>query len=156
MSKYRNTELIDELIIHCAATPNGKNFTIADIDDWHKERGFQRSAAFVGVSDYTYKHVGYHIVIDLYGNIQNGRKFDETGAHARGHNSRAIGICLIGTDKFTIEQWDTLKYFVESVLNRFPDIKIAGHNEISNKICPGFNVQKWFKGGMKPAYNGVA
>ena len=32
---------IKEIIIHCAATPEGKNFTVKDIDVWHKARGFK-------------------------------------------------------------------------------------------------------------------
>ncbi|MGM9780085.1 MAG: N-acetylmuramoyl-L-alanine amidase, partial [Prevotella sp.] len=31
---------IDEIIVHCAATPEGKDYTVAQIDRWHKERGF--------------------------------------------------------------------------------------------------------------------
>ena len=32
---------ISEIIVHCAATPEGKAFTVADIDAWHKKRGFR-------------------------------------------------------------------------------------------------------------------
>ena len=46
---------IDEIIIHCAATPEGKHFTVADIDAWHKKRGF--------------KCIGYHFVIYLDGSV---------------------------------------------------------------------------------------
>ena len=31
---------ITKLIVHCSATPEGKDFTIADIKRWHLERGF--------------------------------------------------------------------------------------------------------------------
>ena len=27
---------INEIIIHCSATPEGKDYTVADIDRWHK------------------------------------------------------------------------------------------------------------------------
>ena len=31
---------IDSIIIHCLATKVGQDFTAADIDRWHRERGF--------------------------------------------------------------------------------------------------------------------
>ena len=46
---------ISEIIVHCAATPEGKHFTVADIDAWHKKRGF--------------KCIGYHFVIYLDGSV---------------------------------------------------------------------------------------
>lgn len=30
------------IIVHCSATPNGRPHNAADIDRWHKERGFDR------------------------------------------------------------------------------------------------------------------
>ena len=31
---------IDTIIVHCSATKAGQDFTAADIDRWHRERGF--------------------------------------------------------------------------------------------------------------------
>lgn len=31
---------IDMLVVHCSATPGGKDFTAKDIDRWHRERKF--------------------------------------------------------------------------------------------------------------------
>ena len=59
--------VIDEIIVHCAATPEGMNFTVKDIDCWHRERGF--------------KCIGYHYVIYLDGSIHTGRPESEIGAH---------------------------------------------------------------------------
>lgn len=50
---------ISEIIIHCAATPEGKHFTVADIDAWHKKRGF--------------RCIGYHFVIYLDGSVHEAR-----------------------------------------------------------------------------------
>lgn len=36
---------IDTLIIHCAATPNGRWTSVLDIDYWHKQAGFKRASA---------------------------------------------------------------------------------------------------------------
>lgn len=73
---------ITELILHCSATPEGKDFSTTDIDRWHKARGF--------------KMIGYHYVIRLDGTIEQGRPLEMTGAHCKGHNAHSIGICYIG------------------------------------------------------------
>lgn len=46
---------IKEIIIHCSATKEGRNFTVADIDRWHRERGL--------------RCIGYHFVIYRDGSI---------------------------------------------------------------------------------------
>ena len=59
---------IDEIIIHCAATPEGKNFTVAQIRDWH-------------VNGNGWKDIGYHYVIYLDGSVHKGRPIEQVGAH---------------------------------------------------------------------------
>lgn len=70
---------IKEIIIHCSATKEGRNFTVADIDRWHRERGM--------------RCIGYHFVIYRDGSIHVGRAIEEVGAHCKGHNSISIGVC---------------------------------------------------------------
>lgn len=155
MSKYRNESKIKEIIIHCAATPNGRDFTADDIELWHKENKFSRSDAFIGVNKFTRKHVGYHSVITLDGQVEETRKHDETGAHAIGFNETSLGICMIGTDKFTSEQWSALKNHVQALINAYPTVVVIGHNEISIKLCPGFDVQQWLSSRMRPQDNQI-
>jgi N-acetylmuramoyl-L-alanine amidase len=128
---------IDRIIIHCAATPNGRYHTAADIDQWHKERGWTG--------------IGYHWVIKTDGVVEAGRDEEEVGAHAAGYNENSIGVCLIGTDKFSIEQWDALAACIEDLISRY-DASILGHNELPavNKACPGFSVAKWVENGFIP------
>ena len=74
---------IDEIIIHCTATPEGKDKTVEQIRKEHiKNRGF---------SD-----IGYHLVIYLDGSVHEGRNMDIAGAHCTGHNSHSIGIAYVG------------------------------------------------------------
>ena len=77
-----NTRRIDKIIIHCSATPEGKDFTVDQIRQWHLDRGF---------SD-----VGYHYVIYRDGSVHRGRPETQVGAHTTGYNSYSIGICYIG------------------------------------------------------------
>lgn len=77
-----NKRIIKEIIVHCSATPEGKDFTVSDIKRWHLERGF---------SD-----IGYHYVIYRDGSINEGRSESIAGAHCTGHNTISIGVCYIG------------------------------------------------------------
>ena len=44
---------IDSVIIHCSATKAGMDFSVADIDRWHRARGMNG--------------IGYHYVVRLDG-----------------------------------------------------------------------------------------
>jgi N-acetylmuramoyl-L-alanine amidase len=139
---------INQIVIHCAATPNGKPFTISDIDNMHKARGFKRDSQAARNLNPHLKSVGYHRVIEIDGTISVGRGFEEIGAHVHGNNAHSIGICMIGTDKFTQSQWMALRQCVidtighissrtiitaESAANTLKDIKVSikGHRDYS-------------------------
>ncbi|WP_417623150.1 N-acetylmuramoyl-L-alanine amidase [Parasphingorhabdus sp.] len=129
---------ISELIIHCSATPEGKNFTARDIDRWHKQRGW--------------RGIGYHYVVLLDGTIQEGRPLRQIGAHVRGHNRGTIGICYIGgvakdgrtaKDTRTPAQKRALLEICKRLTRKFPSIqKVTGHNQYAAKACPSFDVRK--------------
>ncbi|MEC4750014.1 N-acetylmuramoyl-L-alanine amidase [Methylomicrobium sp. Wu6] len=158
----RPLDRINEIIIHCAATPNGKWFTAFDIDQWHAKRGFKRDPRQAQYSPH--KHIGYHFVIGIKGGVEIGRNQYEIGAHCQGRNLSSIGICLVGTDKFTIRQWDALKALVLALLMKFPNAHVLGHRDTSpdangdghidrsewTKTCPGFDVYTWLRGEMQP------
>lgn len=142
---------IKQIIIHCAATPNGKAFDVADIDDWHVNRGFKRRAAAKADHLPHIQSCGYHHIITIDGTIQQGRSHREMGAHTKGYNKDSIGICIIGTDQFTKEQWAALKTLVSGLLYQYPDSNVHGHYEFnSHKTCPCFDVQVWLDNDMTP------
>ena len=128
-----NIREIKELIIHCSDTPEGKHFTVEDIDRWHKERGW--------------KGIGYHYVIYLDGSIHRGRPQSQVGAHCKGHNKNSIGICYIGgrglngkpKDTRTEEQKESLLELLRSLKCRYPKAGIFGHRDFANKACPSFD-----------------
>ena len=129
---------IEEIIIHCSATPEGRNVTVKDIDAWHRQRGFQC--------------IGYHYVIYLDGSVHEGRKEELIGAHCSGHNGKSIGICYIGgldrngkpKDTRTEEQRKALVRLISTLRTRYPKATVHGHNEFANKACPCFDVRKEF------------
>ena len=61
---------INKIIIHCTATPEGRDVSVDTIRQWHLDRGW---------SD-----IGYHYIIDLEGNLHEGRPVERQGAHVRG------------------------------------------------------------------------
>lgn len=127
---------IDKIIIHCSATPEGKDYTVADIDRWHRQRGF--------------RCIGYHYVVYRDGSIHEGRSLSEVGAHCLGQDANSIGICYIGgceahsqvpKDTRTQAQTASLIELVKKLRMQFPGATVHGHNEFTNKDCPCFNVK---------------
>ena len=132
---------ITEIILHCSATPEGKDFRAADIDRWHRAKGW--------------KCIGYNYVIDLDGTIEGGRSLEMTGAHTIGHNANSIGICYIGgidgksvpKDTRTVPQKESMFALVRQLLLAFNlTLKdVHCHNEFANKACPSFSIEQFRK-----------
>jgi N-acetyl-anhydromuramyl-L-alanine amidase AmpD len=138
-----------QLILHCAATPDGKHFTVTNIDSWHRERGWYRRASYKKLLNPDLTSIGYHYVIYTDGSVHTGRHEAESGAHTIGQNADSLGVCLIGTRKFYAAQWTSLASVVAELEGKHPIEKIAGHNEYAAKECPGFKVPEWLEGGRK-------
>lgn len=139
---------INDIIVHCSATAEGKDFKAADIDRWHKERGF--GAVYNGK---TY-HIGYHYVIDIDGLVETGRPEELTGAHCKGHNSHSIGVCYIGglatdgktaKDTRTLAQKDALVNLLMHLKHKYPSASIHGHRDYAAKACPSFDATEEYK-----------
>ena len=142
---------IDLIVIHCTASPNGVWYSAADIDAWHRQRGFVRLPEFVKRQNPSLLAIGYHFVIYTNGAVASGRHLEEVGAHAKGHNRTSLGISLVGTDKFTPIQWEMLRANVRGLRLKFPDAQVVGHRELNpGKTCPGFDVQTWLENDMNP------
>lgn len=127
---------INKIILHCSATPEGKDFTVADIDKWHKARGWQG--------------IGYHYVVYRDGSVHAGRSEDKVGAHTSGHNANSIGVCYIGgvasdsktpKDTRTNEQKVALRDLVAKLKAKYPNATIHGHYEFTAKACPSFKIK---------------
>jgi N-acetylmuramoyl-L-alanine amidase len=144
---------INEIIVHCSATrPEwfaGKTLAakVKEIKRWH-------------VEDNGWNDIGYHFIVDQYGNIAKGRDVSIAGAHVPQRNANSIGICLIGghgsspTDKFdknfTPEQDAALRELIDDLQSLHDGIeKVSGHNDYANRACPGFKVGEWLTGKEK-------
>ena len=152
---------ITEIIIHCTATPEGRDYTVEQIRNDHVEgRGW---------SD-----IGYHYVIYRDGSIHNGRDVNIAGAHCTGHNTHSIGVAYVGglennpsiaysklkaKDTRTEEEKTALLSLLLDLRKLYPKAKILGHRDTSPdkngngiieewewlKSCPSFNAQSEYR-----------
>jgi len=130
---------INKIIIHCSATPEGRDISANTIDQWHKERGWSG--------------IGYHYVIKIDGSIEYGRDINKTGAHVKGYNKGSIGLCYIGgcdsdmnaKDTRTLEQKESLLLLLKTLKKMHPNATIHGHNDFASKACPSFNATKEYE-----------
>jgi len=131
------------LTIHCAATPEGRANTAADVSRWDVER---------------FGQVSYHWVIELDGNKVRTLPYSQRGAHVARANTGNIGVCYIGgcdkamkpKDTRTPAQREALRTLVRTYQERYPGIIVRGHNEWPGvkKACPSFDVSEWLAAGM--------
>ena len=131
---------ITEIIVHCTATPEGKDYTVDDIRRWHKEQGW---------SD-----IGYHYVIYRDGSIHEGRDVKYSGAHCTGHNANSIGVVYVGgvgkdgktaKDTRTKAQKRALLQVMRTLRAAYPSARIYGHRDFAKKDCPSFDAKEEYK-----------
>lgn len=135
---------IDEIIIHCTASPEGQAKTVEDIRRQHKAKGW---------SD-----IGYQYVVYLDGTVHIGRDVDIAGAHAEGHNANSIGVVYVGglenrpgvaynrlkaKDTRTDAQKAALISLLMDLRKLYPYARIIGHRDVDThgKECPSFNAK---------------
>lgn len=132
---------INEIILHCSATAEGKDYTVADIRRWH-------------VQGNGWRDIGYHYIIYRDGTIHLGRPVEEVGAHTTNHNAHSIGICYIGgcgadgktpKDTRTPAQKEAMYTLCKVLCDTLGITKISGHRDYAAKACPSFDVQAWRK-----------
>lgn len=129
---------VNKIILHCTATPEGRDVSVAEVRDWHVGHN--------GWSD-----IGYHYLITLNGTVEVGRPESKIGAHTRGHNRHSIGVAYVGgmdkefknpKDTRTTEQKEALIWLIDELKRKYSDSTVHGHNEFASKACPSFDVSK--------------
>lgn len=143
------------LVIHCTATPAGREVTAAEIRRWHT------AAPPAGRG---WKQVGYTDLIHLDGGVE--RLVDnnedawvdpwEVTNGAAGYNSVSRHIVYAGglsrdgkraEDTRTEAQKAALATYVRKFHRQHPEVKILGHRDLPGvkKECPGFDVAGWLQ-----------
>ena len=140
MTLKKSRRRINEIIVHCTATPEGRDYTVADIRQMHKAQGWV--------------DIGYHYLIYRDGSIHEGRNVDMVGAHCQGHNAQSIGVCYVGgvardgktpKDTRTQAQKDALVHLLMQLVCLYPDATIRGHRDFAAKACPSFDATREYK-----------
>jgi len=159
MRRKRNRT--DAVVWHCSATPPSRDIGAGDIDYMHKQRGWDG--------------IGYGLVIRRSGKLELGEDFSKQGAHAKGWNSKSVGICLVGgvdadgnaQNNFTDEQWVAAKHVFEFFTLLYPKAEHLGHRDLSEdrdgdarimrhefmKDCPCYSVLQWIQNDLNPVHD---
>lgn len=142
------------LVIHCTATPEGREVSAAEIRRWH--------TAPISQGGRGWKQVGYTDMVHLDGRVEHlvdnneDAQVDtwEVTNGAAGYNNVSRHIVYVGgcdnagkpKDTRTEAQREALKHYVEDFHARFPQVKIVGHHELNpGKACPSFDVPTWLR-----------
>lgn len=131
--------IINDIIVHCTATPEGRPVSLEEVNRWHIEKGFNG--------------IGYHYLILLNGDVVSGRKLELPGAHCEGHNANSIGICYVGgldrllqpKDTRTPLQKTAMRTLLVDLKRKFPNAAIHGHRDYSTKACPCFDAKSEYR-----------
>ena len=132
---------ITEIIVHCTATPEGRDVTVDEVRRWHKAQGWN--------------DIGYHYMVYRDGTVHEGRNVDVAGAHCYGHNSKSIGVVYVGgyatdgktaKDTRTAEQKEALLRLLKELRALYPNAVIYGHRDFAAKPCPCFDARREYKG----------
>ena len=124
--------VITLVVVHCSAVRPDQLSSAAQIDTWHRQRGFHLG-------------IGYHYVVRRNGEIEPGRPEWLTGAHCQNHNAHSIGVCYEGgldirgqpADTRTEAQKASLRQLLEDLHRRYPRALIVGHHDLNPlKACP--------------------
>ena len=143
------------LVIHCTATPEGREVTSDEIRHWH--------IAPVSEGGRGWRQVGYTDMVHLDGTVERLVDNNEDGnvdpweitngvAGCNGISRHVVYVGGVATDGRTPKDTRTpgqmiaLEAYVRDFHDRFPNVRIVGHNELSAKACPSFDVRAWLDG----------
>lgn len=125
------------ITVHCSANSNGSRITGEDIKRFHMAKPPEGRG---------WAECGYHIVIESDGGVFRGRPDNVTGAHVAGHNNGNLGVCLIGLNKFSRDQFESLRWIITGWQKSYgiTDDKIFMHYQwdsaqAQGKSCPNIN-----------------
>ena len=142
------------LVIHCTATPAGREVTSAELRHWHCDP--------VEKGGRGWKKVGYSDMIHLNGGVENLIPYNEDSSvdpweqsnGAAGYNSISRHVVYVGgVDKYgkpqdtrTEAQKASLLKYVKDFMRKHPEATVVGHHDLNpGKACPCFDAKKEYQ-----------
>jgi len=154
MLRHNNCK-IDTIMIHCTATPMGREVSREELDHWHKAERFE---PYTDPKTGKNTYAGYHILVHLDGSYERLRPDEHRGQHCpqSNMNNRAVSISYVGgvdinnkpCDTRTEAQKRTLLTLVRTMRARYPDAQVIGHRDVPGvrKACPSFDAKREYAG----------
>lgn len=139
------------IVIHCSAVRPDQTSSAAQIDTWHRQRGWKLG-------------IGYHYVIRRNGEIEAGRPEWLTGSHCKNHNAHSLGVCYEGglnirgqpDDTRTEAQKTAMRQLLTTLHQRYPSALIVGHHDLNpHKECPCFDAVHEYAGLQPTGHRAV-
>jgi len=145
---------LQRIVIHCTATPAGREVTFNEIWQWHK-------GPKPGGNGWA--HFGYHLLVHLDGSFDHLQKLpygpyitaDSIANGAKGYNDSSIHIAYTGgidattrrpADTRTEAQKTRLLKLVKMLRNRYGNLPVVGHHDLNkNKACPCYDARTEYK-----------
>ena len=144
---------LERLVLHCTATPEGREVTSEEIRHWHTDP--------VSKGGRGWKQVGYTDMIHLDGRVE--RLVDnnedevvdpwEVTNGAKGYNQTSRHVVYVGgmskdltraKDTRTPAQMAAMEEYVKDFRKKHPKTTIVGHRDLNpEKACPSFDVKAW-------------
>jgi len=133
---------VTKIVLHHAAAP--RSTTVEDIKRWHMEKGWRDIGYHWLLTDAPDSPVGPQMHIGRAHDLDERWEPWERGAHAKGHNSHTMGVCLVGNHSIeppSKAALDLLHGWLVAfclTLRLGPD-DIVGHRELEGAAteCPG-------------------
>ncbi len=141
------------LVIHCTATPEGREVSSGDIRHWHCDPKPKGNG---------WKQVGYTDMFHLNGGVERLADNNEDAEvdpweitnGAKGFNSVSRHIVYVGgvdknfqpKDTRTEAQKAAMEKYVKNFHRKHPEVRIIGHRRLNaSKACPSFSVPRWLQ-----------
>ena len=144
-----NSNQLQVLIIHCDASPEGRDVKAHQVASYHTRPKSQGGRGW--------SKPGYNDFIERSGNVVNLISYNNDGVvqyseianGAVGYNRIARHVCYAGgmdsayknpKNTLTIAQDSAFRVYVETFVSNYPNARVAGHNSFAKKACPSFCV----------------
>lgn len=141
---------LEFLIIHCTATPAGREVTSDEIRRWHTSPKSKGGRGWDRVGYAKLFHLdgsSYDFIKDNGDNVVDSWEVTY-GALGMNHKSRHIvyaggGNGKVAVDTRTGPQKYRMQAYVLEFVRKHPDVLICGHKDVNATSCPGFDVAAW-------------